>query len=306
MALTEQEYNELYKFSLNQAHKFIGYTDNAYDIAQNAILAFLSSKTPIEKPKPWLSTVVKREIKALHDKEKKDNNLIKKTAIESKIRAQVKEEESYDFSHISIQKIMQYLGKKDFQLYQNFRKYEFSAKKISEKEKLPLETIKSHLRRIKRNIISGYLVEDGWNYGNRILNYNQYIRITRGISGIIESVKNKKISSLRNYFRRVDNELLEKIFHGVESCYEWSIRFENDAYKLLLVCTPLEPMPKFINLIIKFNQANFLYLIDATLKTPVIVTHGSLDKVSIYKEKGKINLMTDEVVKIISDKTTKS
>lgn len=306
MALSEQEYNELYKFSLNQAHKYIGYTDTAYDIAQNAILAFLSSKTPIEKPKPWLSIVVKREIKSLLDRNKKDSQLVKTTAIESKVKPAVKEDESYDFSHISIQKIMQHLGKKDFAIYQMMRKHDFSAKMISEKEKIPVETVKSHLRRIKRNIMSGHLVEDGWLSSNKILNYNQYIRITRGISSIIDSVKNQKIAGLRTYFRKVDNDLLEKVFQGVESCSEWSIRFEDDVYVLLLVCAPLKPMPKFINLVIKFNKANFLYLIDAKVKVPDIIIPGTLEKAINYKEKGRINLTVDELVNIISDKQTKS
>jgi DNA-directed RNA polymerase specialized sigma24 family protein len=304
MSLSEKEYTELYKHALKQAHRFIGSSDFAYDIAQNSLLSYISSKTPIENPKSWLSIVVKRNALKLINAEKKENELIKVSAQQQKSKPDKVDEEATDIFKLSPQKIMLYLGKKDYVIYQMLKKHEFSATKCAESEKIPLETVKSHLRRLKRNILSNHLVEDGWRHGNNILNYNQYLRISRGINKIIECVKKKQLSGLRNYFRKVDNQLLEELFSGVEACYEWNISFEDDVYKLFIVCEPVIPMPKFIEISLKFNNSNFLFILDAVEKKPFIVGKGTIEKITKYKKKGKIDLTEEQIVSILSDKIT--
>jgi RNA polymerase sigma factor (sigma-70 family) len=201
MSLSEKEYKELYKHALKQAHRFIGNSDNAYDIAQNSLLSYLSSKNPIASPKSWLTTVVKREAIKYIKETKKEEKLFKTSSQQIKSKPEKADEETTHIMKIGIQKIMLYLGKNDYLIYQMLKKYEFSATKCAAKENIPLETVKSHLRRVKRNIISSHLVEDGWRHGAKILNYQQYANISRCINKIIESVKTKKLitSYLKSY-----------------------------------------------------------------------------------------------------------
>lgn len=75
MQLTEKDYNELYKHALKQSQRFIGFSDTAYDIAQNSLLAYLSSKTEVMSPKSWLTTVVKREAMKLVNAEARERDI---------------------------------------------------------------------------------------------------------------------------------------------------------------------------------------------------------------------------------------
>lgn len=306
MNLTEKEYSELYRHSLKQAHRFVGYADSAYDIAQNAILAYLSSKTRIERPMPWLSTVVKREAIKLKTQENKEKKLIRDSLVENELKSDIQETDSFNFSAVNSQKIRHYLDSKEYSIYQLLKKYDFSPTKCSEKENIPFQTVKSNLHKIKKNIIAGFLFEEGWRHGLKILNFKKYYNISRGINKLIECVREQKLPEIRAYFRKVDNELLEKVFDGVVSCLEWNVNFENNLYKLILVCITQSSKPKFIEITFKFNKANFMFIIDVVEKKPLMVANSSLDKVARYKEKGKISLTEEQIVAFLSDTLTKS
>lgn len=209
-----------------------------------------------------------------------------------------------DVSNINTLKLYKILGKADYSLYQTLKKYDFSYAKCAEGEKLKLETVRTQMKRIKRNISSSLLFEEGWRHGAKILNYQQYSNINRGISKIIETVKQQKLSSLCSYFRNVDNKYLNELFNGVEYCHEWHVIFAEGIYKLYLVCAPLVPIPKFIEIIFKFNKSNFLYIISASEKKPLLIAPGTIDKVNRYKEKGKINLTEEQLLSIVSGKIT--
>lgn len=301
MDLTEKQYGELYKHSLKQAQRFVGYADSAYDLAQNAILAYLSSPTIIEKPIPWLSTVVKREafkLKALQSNERK---LIQDSAAEFKAGTDDQHTESLNLASVSVQKIRHYLDAREFSRYQLLKKYDFSPAKCSEQENIPFQTAKSDLHKIKKNIIAGYLFEEGWRHGIRILNFKQYYNISRGINKLIECVKCQKLSQIRSYFRKVDNELLESVLAGVTSCLEWNVTYDSNLYKLFLVCLTQSSAPKFIEIAFRFNQANFMFIIDVVEKKPFMSANTSIDKVTRYKEKGKITLTEAQIIAFISD-----
>ncbi len=304
MALTEQEYNELYKHALNQAHKYIGYSDIAYDIAQNAILAFLSSKTPIEKPKPWLNTIVRREVKKNRDERGKVEKISTRNLINNQSEAKQNDHDTFDFNSINPQKVKQYLNTNEYKYYMMLKKHAFLTSKCSEKEKIPYETVKSNLRRLKMSLLAGYLFENGWKHGVKILNFSQYNSIYRGINKLIDCVKSKKMAELRTYFKKVDNEQIQRFFEDVEACIEWHVISERDYYRLYLVCTPFNPAPKFLEILFKFNKANFLYILDIVEKKPYMVSKGSIDKVNRYKDKGKITLSENQIVSILSDQQT--
>jgi len=304
MNLTEKQYSELYKHSLKQAHRFVGFVDSAYDIAQNAMLAYLSSKTMIEKPIPWLSTVFKREALKLKKQASEEIKLIRDSAAESRPKPDPDASDSFDLARVSIQKIRYLLDAREFAKYQLLKKYDFSALKCSEHENISFQTAKSDLHKIKKNIIAGYLFEEGWRHGIRILNFKQYYNISRGINKLIECVKSHKLSQIRSYFRKVDNRQLESVFEGVHSCLEWNVTYDDNLYKLFLVCLTQDPTPKFIEIAFKFNQANFMFIIDVVEKKPFMSANSSIDKVARHKEKGRITLSKAQIVAFLSDTQT--
>jgi DNA-directed RNA polymerase specialized sigma24 family protein len=304
-SLSENEYSELYRYVLTQARKYTYDSEATYEIAHNTLLAYLSSKTPITGHKAWLSVVVKREAGKLLHERNREQEIVSKTSRQIPSPSDQQDDADAELVKLNPQKLLKVLGKEDYQIYRMLKKHDFSAARCAEKEKLKLETVKSHLRRIKRNITAAVLYEDGWRHGNKILSYQQYYNINRAISRIIESVRQHKMIELKYYSTKIDIELLEKLFADVESCYEWYVEFSEDSYKLLLVCAPLNPMPKFIEILFRFNKSNYIYILDAWENKPVLVVPGTLDKINRYKEKGKITLTGEQLVSVVTDKITK-
>jgi len=304
MPLTEKEYNELYKYSLNIANRCVGYKDCAYDIAQNAILSLISSKVIIKSPFMWLRTTVKRESYKYLNSEKKEASLIDQKIIEPSVQSISFEDDSDDILKLSIQKIRQILSKDDFEMFKKLKAYKFSSKKCADEEKIPHETVRTYKKKIKRNILAHHLYDEGWRRDVKILDYNKYLRISRFISKTIESVKKQKLSDLRNYMQKIDNSVIQDIFKDVESCIEWNIAYLDDAYKVVLVCTPLNPIPKVIEFTIKLNNINFVNVIDVVEKKPILVVQNKADELIKYKEKGKISLNQEQIVSILNNKQT--
>ena len=306
MALSEQEYNDLYKYSLNIAGRYVGYKDSAYDIAQNTMLSFISSKADIKSPYSWIRTTVRREAAKFVTKEKKETQAIpNKAKIELKL-APAHEEESDEIFLLSIQKIRQILNPQDFEIYKKLKAQGFSPTKYAEKEKLLISTVKTHKKRIKRNLEAAYLFNDGWRNGAKILNFCQYNSINRFINQILESVHNNKLSDLKNYLQRVESEEMYELFRNVEACKEWYVVFADNAYGLFLICTPLNPMPKVIELTISFNKMNYIRVIKAVEKKPYLIVNNDAEELIKYKNKGKIDLTSKQLVSILSNKQTDS
>lgn len=304
MSLTEKEYNELYKYSLNIANKYVSYKDIAYDIAQNAILSFISSKTQIQSPFMWLRTTVRREAQKYLNGEKKEAAIVVKKTTEPSDVSLSFDDESDDLFKLSIQKIRQILSKEDFEIFKKLKANDFSSKKCADKENIPHETIRTYKKKIRRNILAYHLYEEGWRRDTKILDYNKYLRISRFISKTIESVKKHKLADLRNYMQKIENSFIQELFKDVDTCVEWNVAYLDDAYKVILVCAPFNPMPKVIEFTIKLNKNNFVNVLDVVEKKPMVVLKSSAEEVRKYKDKGKISLTTEQVVSILTNKQT--
>jgi len=304
--LTEQKYNDLYKYALNIAHFYVGFKECAYDIAQNSILSFLSSKAPVKSPYSWLRTTVKRESLHFIDKEKKEQVVISQKKITGQIPVTDDEEDSDDIFSLNSNKVKVILNELEYKHYILLKKWNFSAYKCAKKEHISLNTLKKYKKKIKKNLTAEYLFRDGWRVSPKILDFNQYLSITRCITNIIESVKKHDMSNVRDYLRKVDNKQLQDIFDGVDSCLEWNITYVDNYYKLLLACSPANPFPKVIEIAINFNQSKYLYIMDVTQKQPLLVVNKPAEEVLRFKEKGKINLTQEQIVSILTDKKTET
>lgn len=306
MTYTEKEYNDLYKYSLNVASKYVGYKDCAYDIAQNTMLSLISSKSEIISPFSWIRTTVRREATKFIALEKKEIEFVKQNHLEKSIvPVSSVQDDSADFLKLSSQKIKQILSPGDFEIYKKLKTHKFSATKYAENEKVSLNSVKTYKHRIKLNIISAYLLEDGWQRSVRILNYNQYVAINRFVTQIIDCVQKQKLSVMRNYLQRIDNTVIQKLFEGVDACLEWNVAYVEDVYKLIMVCSPFMPMPKIIEFSIKFHKANSVYIIDAKEKKPSLAVKSSSEELQRYKVKEKITLSEEQIVSILTHKQTK-
>ncbi len=292
--LQENDYKDLYKYSLSIAYKFIGYEDSAYDIAQNAMLQLISSKTEVTSPYAWLRTVVKRE--ALHQlEEAKRNNDITINKFSSPQPAKVVDDDSEALPKVDDKLVRKALSVEDFKIYQKFKKLDFNILKYSEKEKLSYNTASFQKKRIKRNLLSYVLWNEGWRYSTKVLNFAQFNNITRFIRTIVKSVEEKTITNLNNYLRGINPEEVQTIFSDIAECREWSIGYQEDNYRLSLVCITFDAQVKMPIFLINFDKKNYLHVLHIFEASLVMIeadnTEFTLDS---FLDKGKLELSREE------------
>ncbi len=304
MTYTEKEYNDLYKYSLNIASKYVGYKDCAYDIAQNSLLSLISSKAEIKSPFSWIRTTVRREATRYLENEKKSLDIANKKVHDIPPSSAAYEDETDKIFDIDLMKVYRLLSKEDFAIFKKMKAVNFSSLKYSAKHKISLNTANSQKKRIKRNIQSSLLWENGWRSSDQILNYAQHNNIVRFIKQLLVSLSENRVADLKNYLEKVDKIEFQNLFKDIESCIEWYVIYMDNSYKLMLVFTPINPIPKVVELTIDFNHTNYLKVIEAKEKKPYIVINTTAEEVRKHKEKGKLTLSGDQIVSILTNKQT--
>ena len=302
--LSEDEYKKLTDFAFRAALKFLGDPDKASDVAQNALLLMLSSKTEIENPFAWMKTTVRREAsKAIKDTKKIEDLEVSNKAMLS-IREPSEDEENANLLKIGLPKVFKILSKEDYEFFKKYREVGFSIHKFAEKEKLSYEGAHTIKKRIKRNIDAYRVVEDGWKHSARILDFQQMHNINEFIRQVLICVKNQRVTALKRYLNTVKPEDFEALLNDVAECIEWTVTYKKKNYDLDLLCKTAPDGLKFITLVIEFVRGRFVRVLSAQQKELVFLAKGTLDPLKKYEEKGKISLQTDQMLAILTDKHT--
>lgn len=296
--MSEQEYNELYKYSLKAAYQYVGYSDAAYDIAQNALLSFITSKSPIESPQAWLKVVLRREASKYFKETKKETEIIKK----AKIEQQIASEDDRDTDRIlalKAQKLKTLLSPADYKVFLKLKKFKFSVQSYSLFEGVSYNTARNQKLRIKRNILSALLWEEGWRHSIKVLNYQQYYNVSRFINTIISSVQSGKLNDLIHYTSQANNEEVMRVFSHVKECLEWTVSLHRDFYNVFLVCNSHESNPLFCTLRIKIAKNNTINIIDVADLVGFFEGEGDFPVLERFNNKGKYEFTNEQYLKTI-------
>lgn len=298
--LKEKDYNDLYKYSLNIAHKFIGYDESAYDIAQNALLQLISTKNEITSPYAWLRTVVKRESLKIYEENKKNKEITINKQLMPQPAKQHVEEDPDAIPMVDDKVAKEALSSDDYKIYIKFKKLNFNIQKYSEKEKMSYNTASFQKQRIKRNILSRVLWDDGWRYSNKVLNYAQFNNINRFIRTIIKSVTENSVSTLINYLRGIEPDLVVSIFADVAEIREWAISYQVDRYRLLLICLSENHELIVPVVYLNFDKKNYLHVLRIDKGETHLIEDDNPDiDLSTFTEKGELKLSVEEVLDLL-------
>ncbi|PKN78031.1 MAG: hypothetical protein CVU48_09630 [Candidatus Cloacimonetes bacterium HGW-Cloacimonetes-1] len=295
MELTEKDYHELYQYSLKAAYHFVGYKDEAYDIAQNALLSFISSKSKIDSPHSWLRIVLRREATKLFESQKKYRDLQSKAPLERSIAPKTEDmAESDRIIALDYKKVKKILSTDDYEIYKKIKKAGFSIQEYANKEDIPYNTAKNHKNRIKRNILANLLWNDGWRHSTKILNFSQFNNINRFISSMLSAVKNNSIDDLIHYKGKLQSEEIMTVLGSVSECLEWSISCVNGQYKCSLSCIQDNEAKCLVTMNIEFKAKNIINMTAIHLFHPILVVKGSSKQLQRHKKKGKLELSFEE------------
>lgn len=293
--MSEKEYNDLYQYTVKAAYRYIGYQDAAFDLAQNAILSFITSKSSIESPEAWIRVVLRREAAKFFDQQHYDRELGKRYTVESSTNSSESAETDRILS-LDNAKLKKILNAADLEIFNKLKKAKFSVQNYAAREDIPRNTAKNHKMRIKRNVLAHLLWEDGWRTGTKILNYGQYYNIQRFINTIIDAVKNNTLKDMIHYTGKVDQEEIFRVFGGVRECLEWTVSFKDNLYPVFLVCMDQDLKPKFCQVFIKFAAKNTINIVKIRTLKGICEGPGSLDALTPYMVKGKLELTEEEYI----------
>ncbi len=298
MNMNEKEYTELYKYSLKAAYQYVGYREAAYDIAQNALLSFITSKNSIESPQAWIRVVLRREASKYFNQVKQQNEIVKKSQRE----VQIPSEEALDTDRILAlrsPKLKKLLNSSDYQVFIKLKKYKFSIQTYSLYEGVSYNTAKNQKTRIKRNILSALLWEEGWRHSTKILNYQQYYNISRFINTLISAVKTSKLGELIHYTSKANDEDVLRVFNSVRECIEWTVSLTKDMYNVFLVCENHGGQPEFCTLTLKLGQNNTINIINIHNLIGYFEGEGDFPILEKYKSKGKYQFTNEQYLRSI-------
>ncbi|HPT72271.1 MAG TPA: hypothetical protein PLE74_08310 [Candidatus Cloacimonadota bacterium] len=297
----EKDYQDLYKYSLHVACFFIGNNDTAFDIAQNAMLSLITAKSEIKSPKAWLRTVVKRESIRIRENDKRTSDIsIQK--LEESVKKKPMEAISDDdaMPEVDDDTAKKALSLEEFRIYQKFKKVKFNIAKYAKNEKLSYNTAAFHKQRIKRNIQSFVLWEDGWRFSNKILSFPQLNNINRFIRSLMKAIEEDKLASMINYLRGVDLERLASVFKDVKECREWSFSHYSDSYHLTMVCQKHDGEFKFPLLNLDFDKKNYLHITQVNEGEILLcVPENKNIALENFTVKGQLDLSVDEAIDLL-------
>ena len=159
MSDNQKDFEQLRKFSYAIAMSMVKNHDDAEDIAQNALIQFISSED-IQNAEAWTKKVTQNLVLDKFRDNKKSRNISHnlKTAV-----PEPKAEAKNELSEIDYKQISRLLSKEDRELYKKYSRCGFSIKAFAEKYELKYNTASSQIKSLKKNIKAMYLYEKGFN-----------------------------------------------------------------------------------------------------------------------------------------------
>lgn len=295
MELSEKDYHELYQYSLKAAYHFVGYKDEAYDIAQNALLSFISSKSKIESPHSWLRIVLRREATKLFESQKRYRDLQERAPVVQTPAPKTKEMAESDLIiTLDYKKVKKILSAADYEIYKKIKKAGFSIQAYANKEDIPYNTAKNHKNRIKRNILASLLWQDGWRHSTKILNFSQFNNINRFINSLLSAVKDNSIDGLIHYKGKLQSEEIMTVLGPIAECFEWSISCVKGQYRSSLACILENGNKCLVTMDIEFKAKNTINMTKIRLYHPILTVKGNRHGLDKLIKKGKIQISFEE------------
>lgn len=159
----EQEMEQLRKLSYALAMNMMKNHDDAEDVAQNALIQFISADD-IQNAEAWTKKVTHNLVMEKFRDQKKNFNINQNAVISINDDEETtrKNRELLDINHITQEQIKKYLTPPERKIYKEFLALGFGIKKYAEKYKVTYNVAQKRLEMIRRNLKAAYLKEKGF------------------------------------------------------------------------------------------------------------------------------------------------
>jgi len=281
---------ELHAHVYHYAVKLMLHPEKAEDIAQECIRELLCTKNPVQNPKAWLAKVAHNKAVSVYQSQQRDHKLLSEVEQLSDLPYDPDEDELW--TKFTPEKVKQLLSRADFLLYR-----ELSAapdlKSYAAARRISYQTAKEHRHRLKVNLRSAYLKEQGWRDSPVILSLQQLRSIKRFIGRITD-----QCSSLPARMSRK----VQDAFADCTGIMTWDISMQgNNSFKLYIMITTAS-LPTLVTMEIKLNRMNSVSISKCKRGT-LIATIPSGNTPVLSTDKGKSKLNYAELLRLSSQAT---
>lgn len=287
----ENCFAELHKYSFHYALKLISEPELAEDIAQDCLKELLSTKNPISNLKAWLCRVTHNKAIAAVKKQTHHRKLI--SSVQNSLLEMPPNPDEDDLSRkLQTGMVKKLLSKQDYKTFCDL-KNAGNLKTYAAKHGISYQTAKEHKHRIKVNLRSAYLKEQGWRDSQAILSFQQLRSIKRFIGKLVENCG----KTFHDKYPDLQETL--KVCTGLMN-WELKMMAENLFHLILMFETP--SLPSVLVMDIKMNRAHRISIVHCKQGTLVaVMPEGTAKPLSV--DKGRAILNYSELLKLVPQAT---
>ena len=273
----ETFFSELLDYCFHYAVKIVSDPVQAEDIAQESIKELLASRCEIITLKAWLARVVHNKAMAYYQNNHRDEKLCEDLSQQMILP----DPDEADFEiKIERDKVKKLLSKSDYLLYK--RIFDASSLKAYAKQQgINYQTAKEHKHRIKVNLRSAYLKEQGWKDSREILSYQQLRSIKRFICRLVENRG-------KGYYKRYPD--MQTVLSECTGLMTWEITMLDERSFDLFLMFSTNSLPEILTMDIKLNRAHRISI--TRLKRGTLIAtmpEGTAKPMSTLKGKTLLN-----------------
>jgi len=287
----ENCFAELYKYCLHYALKLISDNEKAEDIAQDCLKELLSTNCNVSNLKAWLCRVTHNKAIANIKQQNYQKKLL--NSVQNRCLEPPPHPDEDDLSQkLSPDLLKKLLSKSDYQTFCELKKTG-NLKAYAAKMGISYQTAKEHKHRLKLNLRSAYLKEQGWKDSQAILSYHQLRSIKRFIGKLVEN------GGKACHCKTPD---LQETLKDCTGLMTWEIKMMAENYFHLFLMFETPDLPSVMTMDIKLNRANRISIVHFKRGTLVaVMPEGTAKPLSV--EKGKAILNYSELLKLVPQAT---
>jgi hypothetical protein len=287
-------FSELYNYCYHYALKLLSKPEQAEDIAQDTIKELLSTRNSVGNLKAWLCRVTHNKAMAALKKQNHDNdlkNLVQLQLVEKPLHPD-EDDLSRKLSPISIRKL---LSKRDYKTFCDLKDSP-NLKEYAKRTGISYQTAKEHNHRIKVNLRSAYLREQGWRDSQAILSFQQLRSLKRFMDRLttLGNPENQKLCT--------KNCDLQETFKDCTGIMTWDISLKDDNSFKLIVMISTTALPTAVSMTIKLNRSNRIRILSCK-RGNLVATMPMGDFKPLLEVKGKTRLNYNDLLQMIPSAT---
>jgi DNA-directed RNA polymerase specialized sigma24 family protein len=295
----EKYFNELWMYCYRYALDLTKQAETAEDIAQASLGALFQSKKEVLFVRGWLKTTIYHNVAALSKQRAKTRKMHNEAnqAVQHDYPPCISDEDkalkTLDRAHIR-----KLLSPQDYRLFVRIKRFP-NLKLYAEASGISYQTAREHKHRIKTNLKSAYLREQGWEGSQEILDFRQMINLKKFMKALINHAINGDLDKMKKYCPKDKQQLVCKTLKNLNEVSDWGIYMSGvNKYVLSIFDASLEGLPNTYRIDIQMNRANQIRITSCKqLKLMGVIDTEQAGPLPI--EKGKCMLTIEEITELL-------